>query len=411
MLNNIELKNQKNIKRGWLFAIYTIITMCVYILPALKIKVPYLLAGPLMLISLVIIAIKDDKMLRYASILLLISVYFLLVNLIKNMSIADSLNDLIRNVRYFLPVMWGIYCLKNVGKKQQKTILICFLIISGFMLYKTLSALEKEPWIARMLAEDQATSDAEVNQYRLENVGGYPFSYMIGAVLLIIFWISLSSKNFWIKLLCFATTILCYYYIIQTMYTTLLLLVSVGIVIITIVKIKNPLLKCVPIILFALALLYLPVVLKYVSGLFDSDSLLTKKFMQMYNAITGEGVEALGTRPELISKAIDNWLKSPIFGAINYTPSHSTIIEYLQQGGIVGFVLNLFMVVFSWKACVNVLRKKSIEATLFNIILMYMMVLSFFNDIRTCYEITIAVFFITMIVSVLFCKKKGVVNE
>ena len=403
-----KLENQKNKKNGWLFAIYSIITMCIYILPAAKLTIPYLIAGSLMLISLVIIALQDDKMLEYSLFLVFVSFYFLLLNLIKGMSIASAINDMIRNLRFFLPVMWGIYCIKNIGKKQQKTIIFCFLLISGFILIKTLIALEENHWIARILAQDQSYSDSEVNQYRLDNVGGYSFSYMMGAVALIITWFALTKSKFWIKLLCFICLILCYYYLIQTMYTTLLLFVSIGIVIIIIFMIKNKYLKSIPFFLFALTLICLPAILEYASGLFGSDSLLSTKFMQMHDAITGEGVDALGARPELISNAIYNWLNAPLFGGAYNTPTHSVIFEYLQQSGIVGLSLWLFLFYISWKVALNQLKKNKLDIRLFNIISLYLFVLSIFNDTKACYEITIVVFFITTVLSMLFCRKNKV---
>ena len=120
---NVIFENKTTKSKGWLFAIYTIITMCIYILPALKLRVPYLIAAPLMLISLIYIALKDEQMLKYSISLVFISIYFLLTNLIKNMTLTEAINDMIRNIRFFIPVMWGIFCLRNIGEKQQRTIL------------------------------------------------------------------------------------------------------------------------------------------------------------------------------------------------------------------------------------------------------------------------------------------------
>ena len=101
-----KLNNQKNKNSGWLFAIYTIITMCVYILPAAKFLVPYFIAGSLMLVSMLAFMLQDDEMLEYSLVLLFISFYFLLINLIRDMSIVDAVNDMIRNLRFFIPAMW-----------------------------------------------------------------------------------------------------------------------------------------------------------------------------------------------------------------------------------------------------------------------------------------------------------------
>ena len=279
--------------------------------------------------------------------------------------------------------------------------------MAGFIMIKTLIALEENPLIARLLAQDQSKSDLEVNKYRFDNVGGYAFSYMMGAVFLIVMWMALASKKKLIKILLFVGLIMCYYYIIQAKFTTLLLLVSIGMFVVIITKIRNPLLKCLPIILFVLILVCLPKVLEYIISLFEKNSVLSEKFKQIYDSVTGEGIDALGARPELISIAINNFVKTPIFGGSYTTPAHSLFFEYLQQGGLVGLFLWLILFCYSWNICLLALRENKIDTKLFNIVATYLTVLSIFNDTKACYEITIVVFFITIVASFLFCKKQG----
>lgn len=388
------------------FVIYIALNFLVYMMPALKLTVPYVMAGSLMLISLPFVMIKNKKWMIYGIYLCVVSMLFMFSNmLIGMMGTADAVNDVIRNIRYFLPALWALYSLKYCNEKNKKNIFIVFLIITAFITFKTVQALQENIWIARLLAQDQSTSSAEINGYRLQNVGGYPFSYMMGVVTIVFSWMTIKFKNVFMKFLSFAGTIICFYYIIQTMYTTLLLLSTIGVFLVLFFNTKSLLWRLVLVMGVIVLWFSLSPLFGYLSGIFDPESLLSTKFMQMHDAVSGEGIEALGTRPELMSEAFSNWLKTPIFGGAYTTPSHTTYIEFLQQNGIVGLIWWLSLFVLFWKSLYSELKRHNVDTTIFNITMGYLAVLSFFNDTRYTFEITIAVFFIVPLFSSLFCKK------
>ena len=390
------------------FVIYVAITCMVYILPSFKLQVPYLLAGSLMLVSFPVLMTKNPRWVTYAFFLLgATAITFFSNCLISQWGLVNAVNDAIRNIRFFLPVIWGCYAVKYCSPKQKKAILIVFLIITLFITFKTLKALEENAWIARILAQDQSTSTVEVNSYRLDNVGGYPFSYMMGPVTLLFFWSCIHTKKFWCKIITAVAVIICYYFIIQTMYTTLLLLTTIGIVMIFFFHVKNVIGKMLLVGLAIAVIFSLAEIFDYLSVFFGEDSLLSTKFANMHGSLTGGGLDSLGLRPQLMSQAIENWLKTPIFGGAYSTPSHSLLFELLQQNGVVGFCIWWSIFIMSWKMITDTLKMNDINPLLFHIVMLYFTELSIFNDTRYTFEITIIVFFITPVFCSIFCEKKG----
>ena len=389
-----------------LFVIYTFITLAVYILPNTKLTVPYIISGSLMLISLPVIMLLDRKYLNYGVVLLLISSYFLVVHILRYPVLTDGINEVIRNVRFFIPILWGAYGIRFVSEKQKKAILILFFLLTAYILYNTMVALEQEPWIARILAQDQSTSSDEVNAYRLGNVGGYPFSYMIGVVAIMVMSLTLKAKKAVYRIIGAVLMVVIYIYIVQTMYTTLLLLTTSACLILLLVQFKSPLVKLsVLILFFVIAVGFVPL-LELTKGLFDSGSLLVTKFEQIIASLTGEGIDALGRRPQLMAGAISNWLSSQIVGMYTKLSAHSLILDFLQSNGLMGFALWIVLFVVAWKLILTELKMANVNPTTFNVAMTYFTVLSFFNDTKWTFDITIAAFFIVPIFCCVFFKNK-----
>ena len=406
-MTNQTLETQKNKSKylNVLFCIYVIATMAIYILPSAKLTLPYIPVAILMLSSLPLIMFKKNEWSLYAVTLGFVSLVWVLIGYF---SLVDGINDLVRNLRLFLPILWGVYAINHCNKKQRSLILIGFAVVTIIILYNSLKALEEEPWIARLLAQDQSSSSDEINEYRMQNVGGYPFAYMIGAVTICIAWLALKLKRIWQKVLCVVAVIFCYSYIIQTMYTTLLILTSVCIFLLLIIYSKNVFTKFILGIVALAVYLWIEPLLQYLSGVFDSSSLLSTKFEQMYLAVSGKGVEALGSRPVLMSQAFNNFLSSPFFGSETKSPSHSLFFELLQGGGIFGTILWIALYVCTWILMLKELKKNNISTILFNACMIYFSALSIFNDTRYTFEITIAVFFIVpMLSSVIGSQKEN----
>ena len=314
------------------FILYTIATTVVYLLPYTKFTFPYIFVACLMLVSLPLIMLKRRRWFLYGCMLVFLSAFVLLLNLVNgNYSFVDSINEMIRNIRFFLPICWASYSMYYCNDKQRKWFIGCFAICVMVIMYQTLRALSENEWVVRLLAEDKSTSNAEVNAYRLQNVGGFEFSYMMGIVTLCLVWTGLNAKKLWIKVISILLSVLCFYFIIRTMYATLLLFVVIGTVVLIFLQIKNSFLK-ISFIAVVIGLSFCLVPLFGYLGEIFGESLLADKFVRMQDVLIGEGIDSLGSRPEHIMQSIRNWLKSPIWGGYGQnTNAHSLIVTTLEQ--------------------------------------------------------------------------------
>lgn len=383
------------------FIIYTIIIFLIYVLPYMKVKVPYIISGMLMLVFLPIAVLKKKKWMKYVICLLALSgVNFLLDIVSGGYSFIESFNEVIRNIRFFTPVLWTMYALEYCNERRYKQLLIIFATVTGMILFKTINALEQNQWIARILAKGKTQDTLEIRAYRLQNIGGFEFSYMMGIVTICLVWTVIKVKSKAVRLVCICASAVSFYYIIQTMYTTLLLLTVTCVLILLICNIKKPLIKVIVIVIFFIFALGLAPFFEFLSSLF-TNSLLSVKFMQMHDALTGAGINALGSRPEHILEALTNWIHSPLIGGYNIgTTAHSTIFATLEKNGLVGLLSFFIMFYQSWKLLLD-----GTEELVLNVVMLYVLVLSFLNPIGYVFEITIMAFFIMPLWSVLIVDK------
>lgn len=402
------MENQNNFLVSWGWFLLVTLTTVLYTLPSVKMMVPYVIMGGCMLLSLLPVFIHRDLFIRHFSFQLLsISLYFLIAYyLFCSFTLVDSLNEAIRVLRTFIPVFWGIMFMQVLDKSKQKMsfFIIGFCIL--YILFITLKALHENPMISRLLAESTATSDSFLNQYRMQNVGGFEFSYMIGLCTLCVFWKFLVSHKFLEKILCLFFVVLFYHYIILTQYATLLLLTSLGILGLIYGNLKTIYTK----LLFIVGILFLLFfgfsLLVLLQDVFQ-DSLLSMKFEQISTSIVSGDVNDLGGRPLLMFSALNNWISSPIFGG-NYENlnAHSLITTILVQTGLVGLLLWLFLYCRSYKIIKYYYAKIPYALNLVGNSFVYLFLLSFFNPIGYAFELPIACFFIVPLFINVFNKEK-----
>lgn len=401
MMNNTELSKKHNTlfdKTVWLFVLYTTFTMAVYILPYTKFVLPYIGVALLMLLSLPFMMIKNKRWFKYGVALIVVTAFLMFIDLINGFSYVDAINEVVRNLRYFLPVLWGCYALEYCTPKQQRAILFLFGIVVALILFKTLAALEEEPMIARILAQDQSHSTTAVNAYRLANVGGYPFSYMMGLVTICMADSAFVLKKKWQKIIAVAGVVLCFYFVIKSMYTILLLLTSILLMILLLIRVKRFTTKIFVVFIFFVLFFTIAPLFQFLSQVF-SGTLLSSKFAQMYEALTGGGTESLGLRPKLMEQALENWLQTPVLGGKYKTSSHSMFVGVLQQNGLVGLAFVISLLGMSYRLLTKKLKEHGIDTILFKICWVYLCVLSFLNDTRYTFEITLVIFFMVPLYS------------
>lgn len=378
-----------------LFIAYTMMVMLCYILPYMKIKIPYIPMSLLMLVSVPILAIKDRQLLNYSSLLIAGSGLLMAICAISDFySLTDAINEMIRNVRFFVPTMWTIFVYKYCTNNHRKVVLAFFGILVAFILYKTMDALASNQWITRILAQSALTDTAEIRSYRLGNVGGFEFSYMMGIVTLLLVWTAMNCKRVISKAVSIVAAGWCFYYIIETMYTTLLILTAVGILVLILLNMKSLLIRIAWVIGLVALAFTLPALFGYLSTVFDG-SLLSTKFIQLQLAMTGGGASELGSRPGYMLEAIVGWIHSPIFGGYSYTYRvHSFLVGLLEANGLIGLITWMALFAMTYNIISNAMIQRGICPNLFRVVMMWVLLLSFFNPIGYCFELTLAALFI-----------------
>lgn len=397
---NIHTEKKHNIilQQFSVFLFYIFIVCMVYILPAFKFVAPYMIAAAMMLATIVPFFLKKCPWTVY--VVAMCSVFLMLttISIITGTasSPVDAVNTiLIRNVRFFLPIFWSCYAFEYTTKKQQTIFLTLFSVIVIFVLIKTLIALETDPWIARVLAQGKESTGSSINRYRLDNVGGFEYSYMMGIIAFCLTWSALKTKNILLKVVSVTAVVLVFYYIIETMYTTLLLLTFAGVFILLFLNIKSPFVRGLLVVIAVTAFFFLAPILGYLSTAFPKDSLLNVKFQNFYYALTQGNVGKVGSRPDKIVHSVEQWLRSPLFGLYNPTSNaHSLVFSTLETGGIVGFIPWFATFFVGYDILKKVCIKKGVDTQLLLVSFMYVIALSVFNPIGYVFEVTIAAFFI-----------------
>ncbi len=345
-----------------------------------------------------------------AIVLCLASLLIATINLLTGAyALTDAINEMIRNIRFFIPVFWGCYALKHCTEKQRKFVLLIFGIMCGYILLKTLDALQTVPDVCRELAKSTTYESVSRTSYRMQNVGGFEYSYTMGIVTLGLVWTSVKAQKKLLRVLSMLATIVCYFFIIQTMYTLLLILTFIGTVMIFFFTTRSKIIKTIIIAGSIAMVLFMEPLFKFLADLFSFNFGLEEKFTSMYLAIRYDDVDMVGSRPELLLKAFLNWAKNPIFGGRHVdSSSHSFIMTYLENSGIVGFSVWLTFFIYGWRILRKEIQNYTKELSLFDSVMVYILLLSFFNPIGYVFEVIFAAFFIIPIwCVVLKIREKG----
>lgn len=397
MENTLRGKENRSADRiSMMFVLYALFTIIIYTLPMLKITLPYMAVAAVLLVSIFFFMYKGVKWMYFVIILCIASLIIAALNLLTGAyGLVDSINEMIRNIRFFLPVLWGSYILKNCTEKQRKLILIVFGIMCGYIMLKTLDALQTVPDVCRELAKSTTHESTVRTSYRMQNVGGFEYSYMMGIVTLGFVWNIVKAKNQKVRIISAVVVIICYYFVIQTMYTLLLILTFVGTVLIFFFATKSRIVKTILIIGTVAIFLFMEPLFKWLADFFSFNYGLEEKFMSMYLALRYDDVEMVGSRPELLLKAFVNWTKNPIFGGRHTdSNSHSFLMTYLENSGLIGMGVWLSFFIKGWQMIRTELSQYTSEFSFLDTAMIYILLLAFFNPIGYVYEVLFAAFFI-----------------
>lgn len=382
--------------KSFLFCVYMIGIFLVYIMPYFKYTIPYVPAALLMLFCLPFLFFSGSQQ-KYVCVLIITSAILALLYFTIKMpgDMKNSVNEFIRNLRFYIPACLGYYAVNHLNHKAKSFMIFTFLLLSFYIIVNTIAALFINPMLSRELAEGVTISDY-IASYRLQNIGGYEFSYMMGMLtLLFVFCFMQSTRkaNKWIALILAA---LCYYYIVEAQYTILLLLTTGFSVYILFSRQSNSMVKVLLISILILLFLNLGTIFDYLS-LHLKQQMLAMKFSWLADFIAGNrDRETLHSRPGLYLNAFLDFCKSPIWGSSSESGdnAHSYVLGLLSNCGLLGICSYLTIFFYTMKHMENSLIHSKKDTFLFRCACWYSFILSIVNPIGTSFEITILLYFL-----------------
>lgn len=394
--NCMQVKIDRAMIVNTCFCFYVTGIILVYVLPCLKYTIPYEPAALLLLLSFPFLFFSGGQQ-RFLFLLLICSILFGVLYFTVKIpgDLKESMNEVVRNLRFYLPASLGFYAASHLKHRSRTLLLYGFLLLVFFIMVVTIAALFNNPMLARALAEGVTISE-NTAAYRLANVGGYEFSYMIGVLTIVfVFYFMHPDSNAGKWLSCIAAAI-CFFYILESQYTILLILTTVFSTILLFWRRSHFFLKVIFILGLVLLFLNLDSFFTYLSQNMKQQ-MLADKFSWLAEYCSGNSnQEVLHSRPELYLDALRDFCKNPVWGSATESSerAHSYLLGVLSSGGLLGLSCYLTVFLEAKKHIVNCLISLKKDSTLFQYACLYCFLLSIINPIGTSFEIAIVLYFI-----------------
>lgn len=386
---------------GW--AIYLLMYLPLCLLPAVKYSVPYAIAGVFSMLPLLFVSLKN---IQYRTILVFLVVFGMIqavvVVLLGNAPVSEIVNEPIRSVRYFVPCVL-LDRVFEFSKKGQKMIWFFTTALIVFVIFQTISALQNDPMVARILAQG-SIEDEELMNYRYQNVGGFGNCYAICLTFAMWGYLMLHSSKT-MKIISCASMIFILYFSIQVQYMTMFLLCIVAFLIVILFSPSNLYAKMFGFVLVLFIVFSLSSILRWIASL-DVDRTIYIKLTEFANTL--DGVNTLNdttSRANLYKDAFLAFLSNPIYGVNNSVNSHSTILGIAASSGMVGLLAYLYGVKQMYTVTKTNFKKQNIDMRIFNIIFALFISLAVVNPIHYVYEISVVLLFYIPLTLNIFAEK------
>ena len=217
----INKKQNYQISHSIVWIIYLIAYLALGLLPAVKYSIPYIIAGSFAMLPMAIVSLKHKN---YRMILIALATFGffhgLLTYVTGNGVITELINEPVRYIRYFVPCLL-FYIVSKMERKKQIVVWIIASVLIGFVIIKTLIALESDPMIARTLA--RGVSDSDLMVYRMDNIGGFGNCYAVCITFGLWVYLMFNSK-LWMRIVSVIMLVFIFYFTIQAQYMIMLLL-------------------------------------------------------------------------------------------------------------------------------------------------------------------------------------------
>lgn len=325
---------------------YIVFIICIgswYLLPVIRYSVPIFYVAPLATIFIVVYFFRYrffmNEVLFYFGLYGIVAMMYVLVAYPFNLK--KGVQIFMEQFMLFFP--YYVYRITKRTKLNMKmTVFFSISMMFVFVLISTFIAFGTEPGVARMLT--RGSTDELLMAYRMQNIGGYGFSYSIVFLTLFFLTLALETQLTKLKVISVALMGTCLYYLVLAQFGIAILLVGSGIVFILGYRINGRALKWIVITASLLLFAFLPSIMEQLALVLNSETLYVR-FMGLAELIRHGRTSELDIvyRIQYLKDGIELFMISPIWGNSLLDPTnlrvalstHSTYLELVCSGGII----------------------------------------------------------------------------
>ncbi len=402
------MKFSINIKRLFVF-LYVLVVTALLVLPSVKYSFTYVQTTiiSIPMFAYVILTTRSKSILKnYIQIITCFSLMALFHFVFNSRGNTSSLLNLM--VTFYLCLVPFFMCRMLLDTKDYQLIKWVTIIASAMLaliMFNTFREFADNPTVARLLASGNVGGDEEYAQYlHNSNIGGYGFSYCIGAFIPFITSLidRVGPKK---KLIVILVLVVTFVFCVYTQYTTLIILSVCSLFYVLISQGKLTVKK----VLFIFLLFFVIIFIKDIVLFFATNTSLktvSVRLYDIYNILSGG--EAANSRGDLILSAFRLFMDNPIFGvdmndaiaATVVNSSHSTFFGMLAQGGLIGLFLYYGILSISTRVI-----KEAVYIKYITPVYVFIFVLSILNPISHP-EIFVSSFMVIPLMEFLFTHKE-----
>ena len=371
-------KRSKNLSNGLLWILSVYISLCVYF-PYLSGRIPSIIPFTLVLfITFAVALLVKGRISKKDLTFILISVLWLAWFWLCLSSAGNayvSYRNMIVSITITLLCAWFLVEVSTVCRCSLLTWIILVSIIVTILI--SLSYLKTNAYIVRILATGASLGD-------ILGIGGYDFVYSVSFLCPCLLFLSRTVS--WIKKIAFlVVTALVVFYTASCGLVTTSIIALAGIAIYLVIKISNQQLRRFIIGLIAFLFVFLIIfgeslmlnAMIFFNEMCDND-IINGKFMDIISVLQG-GAEQYGTISGRTSRYAISWgtfKQSPVFGGflfglMNTSGGHSTILDYMAITGILGLLLYFIMLFMLYRKVSQRLTKQISRYILWEIFCIY----------------------------------------
>lgn len=338
-----------------------------------------------------------------------------------SLQLKPAVNILLQMVIFTAPIMLATFFIGlDDGKKSNryfyKISLLILIACIALVYYRTMVALVENPTVCRLLAIGTYNEykAEEIRELRMNNVGGFGYSYAIGLIEVFTFYQVVKEKKRK-RVLYILITLALIIFIVKSQYMTLLLLCIIINLITCLHFTKSDISKMVIITIIILLILFAGPIVNFLTNLIVGEK-LSEKMYAISAFLEGDGYTS--KRIDYIKDAFKCFYHHILFGQPNlinnneiYSVSshvHSTQIKLLVDVGLVGSLIYNTYLFYLRKYTARLIKKKGNNSAPFTMAFWFFWLLSWLNPVFANYEIPFALF---LVIPLLCCIPKQKSNN